>query len=131
MHLGIAGRRYRRVFVSPTVVQRRDQRALGSEVHSEGTNGLWACRKDYLFVARVGKLLTPWRRVQVTDGNTGETQAGIGIFFQQESNSWVYVASIVPNSSADRCGVIRCVCVRARECALLTLQPAPLWVSRG
>lgn len=34
-------------------------------------------------------------------------EAGVGIFFQQEQASWVYVASIVPNSSADRCGLIR------------------------
>eukprot|EP00284_Hemiselmis_tepida_P014028 CAMPEP_0174922484 /NCGR_PEP_ID=MMETSP1355-20121228/5910_1 /TAXON_ID=464990 /ORGANISM="Hemiselmis tepida, Strain CCMP443" /LENGTH=140 /DNA_ID=CAMNT_0016168071 /DNA_START=49 /DNA_END=468 /DNA_ORIENTATION=+ len=46
-------------------------------------------------------------KLTVTDQRTGETMAGVGIFFQQESDSWIYVASIVPNSSADRCGLIK------------------------
>jgi len=46
-------------------------------------------------------------KLTVTDHRTGERMAGVGIFFQQETDSWIYVASIVPNSSADRCGLIK------------------------
>jgi len=44
---------------------------------------------------------------QVRDAQTGETVAGVGIFFQQEHGDWVYVANVVPNSSADRSGRVR------------------------
>mmetsp|Transcript_21228 Transcript_21228/g.53240 ORF Transcript_21228/g.53240 Transcript_21228/m.53240 type:complete len:497 (+) Transcript_21228:72-1562(+) len=59
-------------------------------------------------VARLTTIGMPLNeKLEVYDISTGETQAGVGIFFQQEANSWIYVASIVPGSSADRCGLIR------------------------
>eukprot|EP00285_Hemiselmis_virescens_P006573 CAMPEP_0173379516 /NCGR_PEP_ID=MMETSP1356-20130122/2424_1 /TAXON_ID=77927 ORGANISM="Hemiselmis virescens, Strain PCC157" /NCGR_SAMPLE_ID=MMETSP1356 /ASSEMBLY_ACC=CAM_ASM_000847 /LENGTH=497 /DNA_ID=CAMNT_0014332861 /DNA_START=76 /DNA_END=1569 /DNA_ORIENTATION=+ len=59
-------------------------------------------------VARLTTIGVPLNdKLEVYDASTGETQAGVGIFFQQEAASWIYVASVVPNSSADRCGLIR------------------------
>lgn len=41
------------------------------------------------------------------DPITGEQLVGVGIFFQQEADDWIYVASLLPGSSAELSGRIR------------------------
>ncbi|EKX53605.1 hypothetical protein GUITHDRAFT_100589 [Guillardia theta CCMP2712] len=53
---------------------------------------------QYARLQTVGEPLD--KDLNVVDARTGQKRSGVGIFFQQESSGWIYVANLLPNSSS-------------------------------
>lgn len=72
---------------------------------NQGDPGVWTQTGHRAKLHTIGAPLDSNQQVQ--DTLTGETKAGVGIFFQQEHGDWIYVANVVPGSSADLSGRVR------------------------